>query len=447
MTYIILMTSGGSILFVEYLLWRKLMGRHMSQAAGYWGLVIVMFTYLVPWVWVRDLYKSIGALFRRNAAAGGRLVMGSETVRGADKFSMTPDVNTMLAITVLWGCIAVLVVLVRSIFYFKRRRKLLGSARLCVSLYAAQGVEGVPEELVSRIKRELRIRRRVEVLRIPGINASLTLGTFRPVVFLQADCRDEELELVLRHEFTHIARGDLIVKALMGLVKCLHWFNPLVYLLSAMQESACEKACDERVVKGRPDGERKIYAELLRRSMASAPKKKTPTGSYLAFGRNYGVERIRVVMDKRQRKAWEKLLVAGAFAVMLFVDSLTALAYPDLYNINVSEPADLHTQSTGIVVVYNTKENAGGEDSSVVYPVLYDREVITAGGEIYPVNDQTGASCSHQWEKAHYGEHTRDDKGSCIVRVSECTYCSECGSINVGDLISDHTYAACPHDY
>ncbi len=90
-----------------------------------------------------------------------------------------------------------------ALWNFNRRRKLLGPARLCVSLYAAQGVEGVPEELVSRIKRELRIRRRVEVLRIPGINASLTLGIFRPVVFLLADCSDEELELVLRHEFTH----------------------------------------------------------------------------------------------------------------------------------------------------------------------------------------------------------------------------------------------------
>ncbi len=426
------------------------MGKHMSQAARYWGLTIAMSTYLVPWVWMRDLYRSIGVLFRREAAltAGGRLVLGSETVSGTDKFTMTPDVNTMLAVAAVWGGIAVLITFIRCVNYFCNKRKLLKCAEQCTRLYAAQGVAGVPEELVSRLKQELRIGRRVEVLKIPGINTSLTLGTFRPVVFLQDDCREREMEFALRHEFTHIARGDLIVKFFMGLVCCLHWFNPLVYLLAYLQDRACEKSCDERVVKGRSDEERKIYAELLRRSMAlvrKKPKCKMPYGSYLASGRKYAEERVRVIMDKRQRKTWEKVLAAGVFTVMLFVASLTALAYPKIYHVNVSETAAPHVQADSMLV--RTAEENNNSESEVFYPVLYEEEVITADGEIHPVNDQTSLSCTHQWEDARYELHSRDGKGGCALKVYECTYCPECQTTNVGNLISTHIHVTCPHDY
>lgn len=241
------------------------MGERLSQTARYWGLVIVMAAYFVPWVWLKDLYRSIGALFIRNAvpASGDRFILGATAVHGADKLAMTPDVDIRLAVIGIWISIAVMVMLWQTQNYVKNKRMLMDCARRFESLYAAQYGEAAlkelwPEELVSRLKRELGIRREVKVLRIPGINTSVTLGAIKPVVFLQADCREGELEFVLRHEFTHIARGDLIVKFFMSLLCCLHWFNPIIYLISRLLDSTCEKACDERVIRDRSDGKRGI---------------------------------------------------------------------------------------------------------------------------------------------------------------------------------------------
>ena len=38
-----------------------------------------------------------------------------------------------------------------------------------------------------------------------------------------------ELQFVLRHELTHIKRGDLPLNALLCVLLSLHWFNPLLW--------------------------------------------------------------------------------------------------------------------------------------------------------------------------------------------------------------------------
>lgn len=446
MSYILLMTSAGSILFIGCFLWEKLMGNHMSQADRYRALIIVMFTYLVPWVWLKNLYIRIGDLFQRHEAVpvSGQLILNDAAIRSADEVTLTPDYSVMLIIVGVWVAGAVSIMLLRCAHYFFSRRRLLKLSTSCE--------EELPQELLGKLERELHLKRRPRIVRMSGRDCSLTIGAVKPVVFLQKDCREGELELILRHEFVHIARGDMIIKLVMALVCCLHWFNPLVYFLSWELTRTSEKACDERVIQGRTEDERETYAMLIVRSVRG-PKKKVLFGSFLASNEKYAEERIRVIMNKRKVKRWEKIVVAGVFAAMVFADSLTAMAYPEVYHVEeaTEKLATDSMQGRGVLRGSTTEETSAdtlvdtSEDAS--YPVVYDEEIITAAGEILDAQAQTRVFCLwHKWEDAEYLTHVRDDNGGCTLTVYSCTYCHYCNTIKIGEWKQTIISAECTHD-
>lgn len=437
MSYILLMTSAGSILFMGYLLWEKLAGKHISQAGKYRALILVMFTYLVPWVWLKDFYKSVGNLFprRQGMSVNGVLILDEAAIREADQVALTPNYSLMLKLVGIWFIVAVVILLIRCMFYFFHRRKLLKLSADCE--------EELPRELLESLRRELHMRRGPRIVRMEGGNSSVTMGPVKPIVFLQKDIREGELELILRHEFTHIARGDLLIKLAADFIGCVHWFNPLVYLFPFWLEKVSELACDERVVRDKSVEERALYATLIVRSMRT-PKRKVLFGSFLASGEEYGEERIRVIMNKREMKRWEKIAVAGAFAAMVFADSLTAMAYPrvSLVESVATDVAKDVLQGSGSLVVEEL--NSASEDN--FYPVIYDEELITAEGEIREPKSSTRLFCIHDWKKGIFQTHVRDDQGGCTLKRYDCTYCLNCDTIKVGDLISVTTYTKCPHD-
>ena len=78
------------------------------------------------------------------------------------------------------------------------------------------------------------LRRFVQVRHSDRIAAPLTYGVLQPVVLLPSrmDLTDREnLAYVLEHEYTHIQRFDTLRKYLLAAGLCLHWFNPLVWLM------------------------------------------------------------------------------------------------------------------------------------------------------------------------------------------------------------------------
>jgi TonB family protein len=72
----------------------------------------------------------------------------------------------------------------------------------------------------------------------------------------------EEQAAILAHEAQHLARGDVVANALVALIQCLFWFNPLVHLAARWIRVDQELACDAAVIAQRP-GLRRPYAEAL----------------------------------------------------------------------------------------------------------------------------------------------------------------------------------------
>lgn len=96
------------------------------------------------------------------------------------------------------------------------------------------------------------------------ISSPLLIGFFRPCIVLpSADLPHTDFEYTIRHELTHYKRRDMFYKWLVQFTACVHWFNPLVYLMSWEVGRACELSCDEAVIKALEPQERRAYGDTL----------------------------------------------------------------------------------------------------------------------------------------------------------------------------------------
>ena len=99
------------------------------------------------------------------------------------------------------------------------------------------------------------------VYRCAAVEGPVMLGWLRPVILLpQTDYTAEERVAVLLHERCHFRRGDLWYKLLLLLVKSVHWFNPLVWLMVKTAEEDLELACDETVIRRQGRTFKRIYS-------------------------------------------------------------------------------------------------------------------------------------------------------------------------------------------
>ncbi|MFL5295044.1 MAG: M56 family metallopeptidase [Phenylobacterium sp.] len=114
-----------------------------------------------------------------------------------------------------------------------------------------------------------------------GLAGPAVLGVLRPRIVTPADFARRytalERELVLAHEATHLARQDSRINALVALIRCLAWFNPLAHALARCLRIDQELACDAQVVACHRSA-RRAYAEaMFKTQLAQTP---LPLGCY-----------------------------------------------------------------------------------------------------------------------------------------------------------------------
>lgn len=179
----------------------------------------------------------------------------------------------------------------------------------------------VKNDFVDAWLREHPIRRQVQVRQSDQIKAPLTYGVLRPVVLLPktTDWADESrLRYVLTHEMVHIKRFDALTKWVLAAALCVHWFNPLVWVMYVLANRDMELACDETVVRTCGETAKSAYALTLI-EMEEQKSKITPL--FNNFSKNAIEERIMAIMKIK------KITAAGVAAALLLVGgTLTAFA-------------------------------------------------------------------------------------------------------------------------
>lgn len=163
--------------------------------------------------------------------------------------------------------------------------------------------------------------RKLKILSSDRISTPIAFGIVVPKIILPKIMNisdTSQLECALTHELVHIKRYDNLWKILSVIALCIHWFNPLVWIMYLLFNRDLELSCDEKVIAILGENEKQNYALAL---IHLAEQK---TGIYMlynGFGNNAIKERISAVMKYR------KVSVLGiGFSVILILASANVFA-------------------------------------------------------------------------------------------------------------------------
>lgn len=180
----------------------------------------------------------------------------------------------------------------------------------------------------SILAKHAKIKIPVDLCINPLISSPLLIGFFHPCVVLpDADIPDTDFYYTVQHELIHYRRRDMFYKWLVQTVVCLHWFNPLVHLMSREIDKACEFSCDEALVVGLDYCGAQDYGKTLLDAMAKSGHYKESLASVtLSENKELLKERLSAIMNFKKKS---KVIAGITFLLTIFLTAgaITAGAY------------------------------------------------------------------------------------------------------------------------
>lgn len=388
LTALFIMTMAGTVISLLLLALKPLSSRVFSATWQYVARLIVIVLFLLPFSLCLTSFRidanhaadRMTELNVLNFAASNQGSTGTSDTQGAEipgqetAGSDDPvkcDMNSLLFVAWVAGICVFCTFRLRDIFRFKRI--MAGNTFL---------QSGPVYTLFEDCKLDLCIRRKARLAVNPAVHTPMLAGLMRPVVIIpDSDMRLEALIPIFKHELTHLARGDLWIKAAALAANGLHWFNPFSHMLVKSIHLLSELSCDESVVKNMGVRERKNYAAAILSVMERAVS--IPDGLFSTlYTTRQNIERRLIHLMDYKRKSL-KVLVFSLFSFIVLAATGAATA-----TVSISE---------------------GPAPGSLTWPVSGEYEVVSGYG--MRTNPITGK------EGMHTGIDIMTKKGSPIYAV------------------------------
>lgn len=128
------------------------------------------------------------------------------------------------------------------------------------------------KETVLRFGKAMGLRKLPEPYITSVVDAPVLVGLLKPRILLPHNqYGNEEFSFILRHELVHYHRRDMLYKLILMMANALHWFNPLVYLMTVQAAKDIELVCDDAVIRELDHDSRVRYGNTI---LSTLPKKR-----------------------------------------------------------------------------------------------------------------------------------------------------------------------------
>lgn len=330
------LSLSGSLVILVLLLCGPLLRGRVSRRWQYYVWLVAIFRLLLP---LSPQASPIGALFREPEAppaVQAASPYAAETVPARAETAPNPlhpvqpsvpppdpasaGISPAEALALAWlgGALVLMVWRVSAYLHFLR----------CLRAGRREVSDPALLDLLARTGEELKVRRPVELWENPLAASPMLLGLFRPrIVLPSAAVSETDFRCTALHELTHYRRRDLLYKWLVQLTVCLHWWNPLVWVMAREIDRACELACDEAVLRRLKPEERLSYGDALLRALESGGGYRAARGS-VSLGESAELlkERLSAIMKFKKPSKWTALL-SLVLAAALTTGAAAAGAY------------------------------------------------------------------------------------------------------------------------
>ncbi len=150
------------------------------------------------------------------------------------------------------------------------------------------------------------------------IGEPFVFGIIHPRIYMPFSVSEKDAPHVLAHENSHIKRGDHIVKPIVFLILCVHWFNPAVWLAYLLFSRDMELACDEAVIRGMDEDKVNEYSHAL---VTLSTKNSFISLHPISFGGANMKNRLKNILNYKKPTLWiiiVALILCIAVAVCFF---------------------------------------------------------------------------------------------------------------------------------
>ena len=160
--------------------------------------------------------------------------------------------------------------------------------------------------------------RRINVRIWENVASPFITGIFRPMLILpKTELSGEQLDNILRHEMTHFKRHDILYKWFAEFVKCIHWFNPVVWYVSKQIAAECEISCDMSVTKNMSGSEEMSYVSTILSLLPTGKSKQLPLTTQMASSKKILKRRFVMIKNKKTTSRFMSVLSAVIAVIML----------------------------------------------------------------------------------------------------------------------------------
>lgn len=283
-----------------------------------------------------------------------------------------------------------------------------------------------------------------------GICGPCTIGFFHQKIAIpESFPLHPNFIMVYKHEYAHLRNHDNFVKLLCLLVLCLHWMNPVAYLLFYLYRDTAEIVSGGAAVEGCDKETRRAYATLLV-LLASTPDilpavwKNNLSGHKKKSGRAMNIikRRINYMMKEKRKGLLQRGIMVAVSALTIVAGAGTVLAYEAMPSSD-SSFSDIIFEDEPDFSEYNLTSIIDNIDFS-----LGNHAFIYQDGSYIILQDNdvdSYALCTHSMVDGYFSNHMSNSSGGCTVKTYTCQRCKKCGYLANAKYYSTTTYVKCPH--
>lgn len=225
---------------------------------------------------------------------------------------------------------------------------------------------------LEELKAKIGITNPVYLQRSSLITTPMMFGVVTPTILLPStDFSEDELSFILAHELVHYKRKDIWYKSLVLLATAIHWFNPVVYLMSRSIALQCELSCDLEVVKNSQEDKRQQYCETIIGVICQHSRFKTALSTHFYGGKENMKSRILSIMDTRKKKSGIALIFGIlVLSIVVFIatgigEAATSLASNDNFKVDGKDQSQVYEGLTESKHVINVDVDSLGSGEGV----------------------------------------------------------------------------------
>ena len=280
-----------------------------------------------------------------------------------------------------------------------------------------------------------------------------TIGFFRQkILFPESFPLYPDFDMVYKHEHTHLKNHDNLVKLLCLFVLCLHWMNPVAYLLLSLYIDTAEIVSDSIAVDGCTEQKRKDYATLLVLQASTSDVRPVVWKNNLSVHKKKDGKEVKILKRRINYMMKEKKKVLLQRGIMMAVSALTIVA------------------SAGTVLAYQPMPSSDGSFSDVIvddsldafgsncigYDIVdtldftksdYIFVDLNGNQENYTTSIEPYALCTHSMVDGTFFTHSKNSSGGCTVKVYTCKKCEKCGYLANKKYSHTITSTKCTHNH